>query len=223
MEMQRAECIPTRASLLGRIRNPDDQSGWAEFYRTYRRLISALARKRGLSEVEAEDVTQETMLSVFKTMGRFRYNPKRCSFKSWLSRLAEARIVDFLRRRPARVLLPPRPAGDLSRTATQDRLPDPASLDGDATWEAEWRERLVELALRRLKELVKPLHYQVFHLHAIKGRSAGQVARALGINVAQVYLIKHRVGQTFKRSVTVVRSELERREAEAVEHARLSA
>lgn len=219
METQRDEWIPTRASLLARIRNPEDQSGWTEFYRTYRRLISALARKRGLSEVEAEDVTQETMLSVFKTMSRFRYDPKRCSFKSWLGRLAEARIVDFLRRRPAWVLRPPRPAGDRSRTATSDRLPDPASLEAEATWEADWREKLVDLALQRLKETVKPLHYQVFHLHAIRGRSAVQVARALGINIAQVYLIKHRISRTFKRLVTVVRAELERREAGAVAQA----
>jgi DNA-directed RNA polymerase specialized sigma24 family protein len=53
----------------------------------------------------------------------------------------------------------------------------------------------------------------VFHLHAIKGRSARQVARALGISVGQVYLLKHRVTRTFKRLVTVVRAEEERREA----------
>jgi RNA polymerase sigma-70 factor (ECF subfamily) len=217
METRREEWIPTRASLLGRIRNPEDQSGWAEFFRRYRGFIGTLARKRGLTEVEAEDFTQETMLSLFKTMRRFRYDPRRCSFKSWLGRLVAARAVDFLRREPVHAMPPPAgPFGDGSRTATRERLPDPASLEADAAWEADWRQNVVALALGRLKETTKPLHYQVFHLHAIKGRSARQVARALGISVGQVYLVKHRVTRTFKRLVTVVRAEEEREEAGAV-------
>ncbi len=59
------EFIPTRASLLGRLKNWDDQRSWQEFYDTYRHLIYSVASKAGLSDPEAEDVVQETFLSVF--------------------------------------------------------------------------------------------------------------------------------------------------------------
>ena len=214
MDTRREEWMPTRASLIERVRNPGDRSGWDDFYRTYRRLIATLARRRGLTEAEAEDVTQETMIAVLKTMSRFRYDPQRCAFKTWLGRLADARITDFLRRRPASA--PPSYRQDATDTALEDLRVDPASLDVDAAWEADWRQGVVDLALRRLKGSVQPLHYQVFYLHAIKGQSPRYVARALGVSAAQVYVVKHRVGRTFKRLVEVVKKELEAREAAAL-------
>lgn len=207
MNTGRQTGIPTRASLIERIRNPDDQTGWEQFYATYRRLIGALARKRGLTEFEAEDVTHDTMIAVLKAIGRFRYDPERCSFKTWLNRLAQARITDFLRRRPKAA-----PVGwrsEETRTDAVERLPDAATAEPGLQWEAEWRQAVVDLALRRLRQMVQPLHYQVFYLHALKGQTPRQVARGLGLNVAQVYLVKHRVGRAFRQVVAKVRQELE--------------
>lgn len=203
--------LTTRPSLLRRLRSVEDHAAWAEFDRIYRQLIRAVALRRGLSSSEADDVVQETMLTLVRVMPRFEYDPDRCHFRGWLQQQAERRITDYLRRRPAREGAARNP-DDTRRTATIERLPDPASLEADAVWDKEWRRRILDLALDKLRHAVRPLHYQVFYLYAIKGQSPLQVARSLGVSVGQVYLLRHRVGRTFKRLTEFARRELDRAE-----------
>jgi len=80
------EMIPTRQSLLSRLKNWNDQEGWKAFFDTYWRLIYHTAVKAGLTDAEAEDVVQETVISVMKSMPTFEYDSQNGSFKSWLLR-----------------------------------------------------------------------------------------------------------------------------------------
>jgi hypothetical protein len=80
------ELLPTRRSLLARLRDWEDQASWREFFNTYWKFIYSLAIRSGLSDQEAEDVVQETVLSVAKKMPEFVYDSERCSFKGWLTR-----------------------------------------------------------------------------------------------------------------------------------------
>ena len=73
--------IPTRRSLISRLRNWEDHTSWQEFFDTYWKLIYAVALKSGLNNTEAEDVVQETVLSIAKKMPSYEYDPARCSFK----------------------------------------------------------------------------------------------------------------------------------------------
>ena len=98
------EPIPTRASLLSRLRDLKDDASWSEFNRTYRGLIFGVARRAGLTETEAQEVVQDTLLAVAKKMPTFHYRPGADSFKGWLLQLTRWRINDQPRRR-ARVAL----------------------------------------------------------------------------------------------------------------------
>src|SRR6185436_3555024 len=93
------EIIPTRASLLSRLRNWDDQQSWQRFFELYWKLIYSVARKAGLSDPEAQDVVQETIISVARHMPSFRYDPELGSFKAWLMQLTRWRIMDELRKK----------------------------------------------------------------------------------------------------------------------------
>ena len=62
----------THWSLIERLKNWDDQAGWQEFYDTYAGLIYGVAIKSGLSSSEAEEVVQETIMSVSKKMKDFK-------------------------------------------------------------------------------------------------------------------------------------------------------
>src|SRR6266852_6048825 len=91
--------LPTRRSLLSALKQWDDQESWRDFFNTYWKLIYSVAIKAGLSDQEAEDVVQETVISVAKKMGDFKYDPAVCSFKGWLLRITRFRIIDQLRKR----------------------------------------------------------------------------------------------------------------------------
>ncbi len=135
------EFLPTRQSLLSRLRNASDDQGWREFFETYWKLIYTFATRKGLNEQEAQEVVQETCIAVAKTMPEFRYEPKKCSLKSWLRHLAEKKIADQFRKRA-------RAGANVSANDTEfirmvEATPSPESLRADAQWDAEWQKHLL--------------------------------------------------------------------------------
>src|SRR5690242_3097851 len=84
----------TRWSLIGRLKNWDDRTGWQQFFDSYWRLIYRTATRSGLTEVEAQEVVQETVLSVARKMKDFQANPGAGSFKGWLLQITRRRIAD---------------------------------------------------------------------------------------------------------------------------------
>lgn len=194
------ELIPTRATLLQRLKNWQDQSSWQEFFDTYWKLIYRVALKAGLTETEAQDVVQETMVSVAKHMPAFKYDPAIGSFKAWLLKLTRWRILDQFRKRG------PLRHQSLSQdtatgTRTVDKVVDPKSQDLDAVWNAEWEKNLLDAALLKVKRRVDAQKYQIFDLYVNKAWPAAKVADAFGVSIEQVYLAKHRVTDVIKEEV----------------------
>ena len=62
------DSLPTRRSLLSRLRDLSDSDSWRTFFDTYWRLIYNVARKSGLSDGDAQDVVQETVIAVARKM-----------------------------------------------------------------------------------------------------------------------------------------------------------
>ena len=133
----------TRHSLVERLVDWEDQRNWQDFFETYWRLIYGVARKSGLSDAEAQDVVQETVLTVAKNITK--YERTAGSFKSWLLHTTRWRIADqFRKRSPAD--RPPHLAGDSERaTAPIDRVPD--GFDLEAAWNEEWQSNVLAAAL----------------------------------------------------------------------------
>ena len=99
MNSSQAEYLPTRQSLLERLRRWDDQESWRDFFNLYWGLLYSAATKSGLSDSEAQDVVQDTIIQVAKKMGGFKYDPAVDSFKGWLLYLTRKRIALEYRKR----------------------------------------------------------------------------------------------------------------------------
>jgi RNA polymerase sigma factor (sigma-70 family) len=194
------DLIPTRATLIQRLKNWQDQSSWQDFFDAYWRLIYGVALKGGLTEAEAQDVVQETMISVAKHMPTFKYDPVVGSFKTWLLNMTRWRITDQLRKRgPAYAAS--QLASDDTNTRTVDKVLDPASPALDALWNTEWEKNLLDAALARVRRRLDPQKYQIFDLYVNKGWPPEKVATTLGISVDQVYLAKHRTTEMIREEV----------------------
>ena len=201
------DSIATRASLLGRLKNWQDASSWEDFTKTYWRLIYGVARQAGLSDEEARDVVQETLLGVAKNIHEFESSPERGSFKNWMLNITRWRVADCFRNRPPIREQRPPSSDAADRTATVDRVPAPAELD--AFWEAEWKKNVFETAVARICQRVKPKHAQIFDLYAVRHWPAAKVAGELGVSIIQVYLVKHRLTKLLKAEVGYIRKKLE--------------
>src|SRR6266850_876188 len=137
------ELIPTRATLLERLKDWQDQSSWQEFFDTYWKLIYGVARKAGLTDVEAQDVVQETMASVARHMPTFKYDPAIGSFKSWLLIMTRWRVIAQLRNRGPFAEHRPFPDATTIGADAAENVADPAAQVLDAVWDAEWENNLV--------------------------------------------------------------------------------
>jgi RNA polymerase sigma-70 factor (ECF subfamily) len=194
------ELLPTRRSLLERLRDLGDQASWRVFFDTYWKLIYGAAIRAGLGDQEAEDVVQETVIGVARKMESFHYDPAVCSFKGWLMHVTRCRIADqFRRRRPQNVPLAP-PCGDTTREPSLN-VRDPAADVLEGIWDEEWQKNLVDVAMERVRRRANPEHYQIFHLHAVKGLGVRDVAKLTGASLAKVYVTYHRIAKLVKAEV----------------------
>ena len=201
------EIIRTRATLLNRLKNWDDQASWQEFFDIYWKLIYGVARKAGLTEAEAQDVVQETLFSVAKHIPKFKYDPALGTFKAWLLNMTRWRITDQLRKRGP--LIEHRAtAGDTARTATVERVADENIPDLGAVWEADWEKNLLAAALANVKSRVDPLQFQIFDFYVTREWPPEQVAQTFKVSVNQVYLAKTRVTEKLREEVKRLEQEV---------------
>lgn len=193
----------TRWSLIERLKNADDAASWQDFFDIYWKLIYRAALKWGCTPSEAEEVVQETVISVSKQMPTFHADPSKGSFKAWLRSLTRRRVIDQLRKRSKFVFLPVFSEGweNGSECAGDPGEELVAHNDAEEYWDSEWESQILEVALERVKAKVDPKQFQIFHMSAVKSVAAGEVARQLGVNIAQVYLAKHRVMTKLKREI----------------------
>ena len=201
------ELLPTRWSLLSRLKNWDDQASWQQFFDTYWKLIYGVAIKAGLTDAEAQDVVQETVITVAKNLDQLKMDPARGSFKGWLLHTTRWRIADQFRERtpgPG-----PSPAGHESpRTDTVERVPDPTGPSLEAVWNEEWEKNLLAVATENVKNKVSPEEYQMFDLCSLRQCPVKEVAAKLGVKVWKVYFAQKQIASLLKKEVKQLAAKL---------------
>ena len=196
--------LATRRSLVERLGDWDDRKRWQEFFDLYWKLIYSAARKSGLTEAEAQEVVQETIITVAKKVDQLRYDPERGSFKGWLLNITRWRIADqFRKRRPHEQRAVH--SNDDRATATIDRVADSNGVDLDTVWEEEWQQNMFAAAVKRVKTKVSAKQFQIFDCYVRKEWPPQRVAAELNVNVAQVYLARHRVSALLKKEIAALR------------------
>jgi RNA polymerase sigma-70 factor (ECF subfamily) len=187
------DSLSTRASLLVRLRDPLDQAAWGEFVELYTPLVYGYARKQGLQDADAADLTQEVFSAMPAALGRLEYDPNRGAFRSWLFVFVRRRLWKW--RAAQRI----RGSGD---TATLDLLEQcPAPEEMDAQWEEEWQKRLFTWACQQIQKEVREATWQAFWRTAVDGQPCKQVAADLGLSVTAVYIARCRILERLKELI----------------------
>lgn len=170
----------TRASLLERLRVPDDDVAWREFDRRYRDLILRTCRRCGLQLADAEDVRQVVMMNLARAFPAFRYDRERGRFRGYLGRIVKNAISRHL-------------GGGPQATGIPDRIDQVAApADPDAAWEREWMLHHYRTALATLRSSVEPRSVEVFDA-LLRGGTVEGVARSRGLSEDAVQKIKQRM------------------------------
>jgi RNA polymerase sigma-70 factor (ECF subfamily) len=191
--------IPTCYSLLSRLKNWEDDESWRVFFDTYWRLIYAVALKSGLTDAEAQDVVQETIICVAKNIQKFKRDRRLGSFKGWLRNLTHWRIADQLRKR-AKVLQSDTVIASQGLFSLEE-VPEEPSEAVVSEWESEWQRNLLKAALEQVKRHVREEQYQLFDLYAIRQWPVDRITQTMGVSATRVYLAKYRITRLLKNEV----------------------
>jgi RNA polymerase sigma-70 factor (ECF subfamily) len=178
----------TRASLLVRLRDPRDGAAWSRFVEVYGPLLHRYARRRGLQDADAADLTQEILRAIAGAIGRFEYDRHRGKFRGWLFTVTRHALHRFRAGRQRQ----PR-AGDL---AIERLLEDQAAPEDPAErseWDREFDRRLFDWAAGRVRGEFQPSTWEAFWRTAVEHASPRAVADGLGMTIGAVYVAKSRV------------------------------
>src|SRR6266566_9270021 len=88
----------TRTSFVRGLKAQDEAS-WREFYEKYRGRIYGRAVAKGLTASEAEEVVQETVLTILRTIDDFVYDRTKGRFIGLVLNTARWKIADRYRQR----------------------------------------------------------------------------------------------------------------------------
>ncbi len=176
--------VSTHVTLLKRLADGEDPAAWRDFYERYGELIRGFAVRQGLQAADCDDVVQETLMALTKSMPQFRYEPAKGKFRSYLKTVVLHTIFRRSRQKHGEVALE-----DVE--AAVGKAAD--DTDTDARWEAEWRRYHVRTAMRTIEAEFNEQDRASFDAYAVAARDARETAESLGLSVDQVYQAKSRI------------------------------
>jgi RNA polymerase sigma-70 factor, ECF subfamily len=154
---------------LERIARDRDPRAFRELFEHYGPRIKAMTMRQGADAAFAEDIAQETLLTVWRKAHLF--TPEKGSLATWIYTIARNLRVDRIRRQLPTQDLP----SEVFETPSEDDLPDEALNRG------QQRERI-----QKVLETLPPEQYEVVRLSYIEGLSHSEIAGALGAPLGTV-------------------------------------
>jgi RNA polymerase sigma factor (sigma-70 family) len=185
----------TCEQLLNRLRDSADNESWREFYYIYWDLLFQTARRYGLDDASADEVVQDTLVTLSRTLKDFRYDPARGSFKCWLMNQIRWKVLDFRKRQ-------------LPACASLESSDGQMSVEVfESYWDDQWRKTLITVALHRLRKHVNPRLIQTFQTRVIQGRDVDATAALLRVSKTYVYLAVFRMNKLISKELERLKKE----------------
>lgn len=180
----------TSTTLLNSlVEAPANQAAWRTFCERYGPAVFRFARRRGLSESDADEVLSETLTAAFEAHRQKRYDRSRGRFRTWLFGIAMNKVRETRRRYGVHR----QGIEGLAKSHGDEAIEPRSDEEVDTQFGVDVERTLAWQCLDAVRSRVAPLTYQAFDLYVLKERPAAAVARMLGIGVSAVYVAKSRV------------------------------
>jgi RNA polymerase sigma-70 factor (ECF subfamily) len=177
----------TRASLILRLPDQADSVAWDEFVAIYSPLVYRLARRQGLQAADADDLVQEVMGAVTRSVEGWLERADRGRFRAWLLRIARNTAINFLTRRKHR---PQAIGGENVVRAVAECIED---SDASREFDWEYRREVFRWAAEQVQTVVTDETWRAFWLTSVEEQSVADTAQRLGLSVGSVYIARSRV------------------------------
>ena len=184
----------TSLSLLDRIRETSDAESWDRLVALYAPLLKRWLRRYEIQDSDAEDITQEVMVTLLNGLPKFQHNEQTGAFRSWLRRILVHRVRRFWRSRDRK----PVAAGTSSIDEQLNQLQDDTS-EVSQIWNREHDKYVLRRLMTSIQSQFEPKTWQAFERQVLDGHKPEIVAGDLDMSMSGVYTAKYRVLNALRR------------------------
>jgi RNA polymerase sigma factor (sigma-70 family) len=195
--MRRIADGSTSPTLLREVSDWHDHPAWVTFRDRYDPHLRRWCRGYGLDEDAVDEVCQRIWTELADRMRTFQYDPKG-TFRGWLRRVCDSRVIDFLRQRHAQGLLSLDDRDAEARAGLCQASIDPSERDYGEGATDRFRLFLrdeAEKVQAAVRAKVKPWTWDAFWLVAVCDWTVARTAKALGMTHTAVYGARQRVAR----------------------------
>lgn len=189
--------IETSKSLLERLRAGSDPQGWNRLVALYSPWILRWIKRAGVQDHDADDVVQEVLSELIRTLPTFHYDRNKGLFRSWLRTVTVNRLRVFWRTKKP---LPVGGGDDGSAGNLLDQLEDPDS-DLSALWNQEHDRFIVQQLMTLIEPEFEPITWAAFRRVVQDGINPAAAGAELGMTRGAVYTAKSRVLQRMREEL----------------------
>ena len=186
----------TKVSLILRLQDASDADAWEQFVSIYHPLIWNVAKRLGVSDEDADDACQNTLLRLSQVVHQWSPSKENSNFRGWLFRVARNCMLREFEKDKLRTVAP------VSQEGIQylDQLAEDTP-EGDSRFQLEFRRQLFAVAVEAVRPSVKPSYWEAFRLSYIENVGIKETAERLSISVNTVYVARHRVLNQIREEV----------------------
>lgn len=190
----------TRSSVLKAVADTSNEKAWKRLFDLYAGFVFSIARSKGLSVTDSDDIVQNVFVDLARNLPQFNYDRSKGRFRSYLIGLVNWRVTDKLRAGKRDVDFKSQYGEDMKGAVAED--------DGSFL-EDEWRAAAMEEALRRIKDEVNPDHFAAFVASTIEGQDTETVMNLYSITRDNLYQIRKRLTLKLKEATQAVLEEMD--------------
>lgn len=184
----------TQSLLLANIQSLENREAWEEFVVLYRPVIYRMARRRGMQDSDAQDLTQDVLVRIAGAIGRWEPRPG-VRFRHWIRKVAGNAILSRLSNSSRNNAID----GDVAEQMIAE-FPDQEATSQELENEC-LRERYLRAAAT-VKNDVSPETWQAFQQTVIEGQPCEAAAESLSKSIGTIYAARSRVLKRLREEVT---------------------
>lgn len=194
----------TRLTLIERVcQGERSDSSWEDFVGTYRSYIYVVIRRFHIDETLCEDMLQEILLKLWKSLPEFEYRPQECRFRTWLSLVCRNVVKNHLKSKIAR-----NRKQEVEYEQVLQSLDKISESEVEKISESEWKIFIAEKALENIRPKLAEKQLIVFEA-TLNDRPDCEVAVELATSEASIRVYRQRARNALMKEIMRLNKELD--------------
>jgi RNA polymerase sigma factor (sigma-70 family) len=201
-KLRMKESNNTRHTLLQKLQLSEGDEYWSEFVSSYEGYIYLVIRNMGVDPATCEDLLQDVLVKLWKSLSSFKYEKEKCRFRTWLCVIIRNTVYNYFQSKANR---------NKQQNVNYDEVAESIKMitqpEIDKIAEVEWKSFLSNKAWDSIKDDFSPKAVQVFEA-SLDEDDTKVLSERFGISTNVVRVYKSRIRSVLLKEITRLNFEL---------------